>query len=216
LVAGACRGRPLPRPLSASGACGEGRIRSRIGRCGARETPRRGSGRASPAAGARRGSPLSPALSPASQGKGRIRSCSGRCGARAGEAPNRTTRQRPVSGLSALPAAGSPAQRSGDATRHRDAIGSGRAQFRSPPPLRSGGRGPGGGGSQGMHRHPVEPRPTFPPLPAQFAGGGAHPRHSPTPCRTPIEGLLSPALFAGERPGEGPLAATVCRLLHGT
>ena len=142
--------------------------------------------------------------------------CFGRCGARAGEAPNRTTRQRPVSGLSALPAAGSPAQRSGDATRHRDAIGSGRAQFRSPPPLRSGGRGPGGGGSQGMHRHPVEPRPTFPPLPAQFAGGGAHPRHSPTPCRTPIEGLLSPALFAGERPGEGPLAATVCRLLHGT
>ena len=47
------------------------------------------------------------------------------------------------------------------------------AHFRSPPPLRSGGRGPGGGGFQGMHRQPVEPHSTFSPLPAQFTGGGA-------------------------------------------
>jgi len=76
------------------------------------------------------------------------------------------------------------------------------AQFRSPPPLRSGGRGPGGGGSRIMRGSPSNPnrssplsravcggeagrggsqgvrgtsrtRPKFSPLPAQFARGGA-------------------------------------------
>jgi len=35
-----------------------------------------------------------------------------------------------------------------------------------PLPCEAGGRGPGGGGSQGVHRQPVEPRPPFvPPSP---------------------------------------------------
>jgi hypothetical protein len=46
------------------------------------------------------------------------------------------------------------------------------ARFRSPPPLRSGGRGPGGGGSRGMRRQPVDARPKFSSLPRSLRGRG--------------------------------------------
>jgi hypothetical protein len=84
------------------------------------------------------------------------------------------------------------------------------AWFRSPPPLRSGGRGPGGGG---LPRHARQPlvRDRSLPSPGEVCpgrGGGGARRGTQGRPSHPIEVLPSPAPFAGEgQPTHSPGAA---------